>query len=139
MGEARGDQGVGRRCHFHSHGALGPAGNRGPWQVGSQAAGLHASVIPWLRRRDVALVGSDHALDVQPAGVPGLSGQNVNLGVRPVHDFVLIYLGTNVFDNCDLEALAEAAAARKRWEFLVTAAPLPTGGTGSPINPVAIF
>jgi len=31
-------------------------------------------------------------------------------------------------------------AARKRWEFLLTAAPLPIkGGTGSPLNPIATF
>ena len=45
-----------------------------------------------------------------------------------------------LFDNCDLEALADAAAARKRWDFLLTAAPLPVkGATGSEINPIARF
>ena len=39
-----------------------------------------------------------------------------------------------------LDALAEAAAERSRWEFLLTAAPLPmVRGTGSPINPIALF
>jgi len=39
-----------------------------------------------------------------------------------------------------LEALADAAAARNRWDFLLTAAPLPmVGGTGSPVNPIATF
>jgi len=52
----------------------------------------------------------------------------------------LLYLGIHVFDNCDLEALADSAAARKRWQFLFTAAPLAIrGGTGSPINPIATF
>ena len=47
-----------------------------------------------------------------------------------VHDFALVYLGVHIFDNCDLEALAEAAAERKRWEFLLTVAPLAIrGGT----------
>jgi hypothetical protein len=42
--------------------------------------------------------------------------------------------------NTNLEAVAEAAAARKRWEFLLTGAPLPVrNGTGSPINPIAVF
>jgi hypothetical protein len=46
----------------------------------------------------------------------------------------------NLLDDCDLDALAEAAATRKRWEFLVTASPLPIVlGTGSPINPTAVF
>ena len=52
----------------------------------------------------------------------------------------LVTLGIHLFDNCDLEALAEAAASRKRWEFLLTVAPLPfRGGTGSPVNPIATF
>ena len=41
-----------------------------------------------------------------------------------MHDFALVYLGVHIFDNVDLEALAEAAAARKRWDFLLTVAPL---------------
>ena len=57
-----------------------------------------------------------------------------------MHDFALVHLGVHLFDNCDLEALAAAAAARKRWEFLLTAAPLPIrGGSGSPLNPIATF
>ena len=51
-----------------------------------------------------------------------------------------VSLGVHLFDNCDLEALAEAAAARNRWEFPLTVAPLPIrGGTGSPVNPIATF
>jgi hypothetical protein len=46
----------------------------------------------------------------------------------------------HLLDNCDLEALGEAAAARKRWDFLLTLAPIPVvGGTGSPVNPIATF
>ena len=57
-----------------------------------------------------------------------------------VHDFALVHLGIHLIDNCDLEALSEAAAARKRWDFLLTMAPIPVvGGTGSPINPIATF
>jgi hypothetical protein len=49
-------------------------------------------------------------------------------------------LPRRVEDNCDLEALADAAAERNRWDFLLTAAPLPIrGGTGSPANPIATF
>jgi hypothetical protein len=78
------------------------------------------------------LLGSDAASDVIPSGVEGLT--------LPIHQLTLIALGVNIFDNCDLEALSEAAAKRKRWEFLLTAAPIPlTGGTGSPLNPIATF
>ena len=109
---------------------------RGPWlrgrAEGGQSAGLHPSVLPWLKARDIALLGSDHPQYVSP-GTPGAPR-------GAVHDFALVYLGVHLFDNCDLEALADAAAARKRWEFLLTAAPLPIrGGTGSPLNPIATF
>jgi|GraSoiStandDraft_51_1057287.scaffolds.fasta_scaffold101296_2 hypothetical protein len=40
----------------------------------------------------------------------------------------------------DFDAVAEAAAARNRWEFMLTIAPLAIPhGTGSPVNPIAIF
>jgi hypothetical protein len=43
-------------------------------------------------------------------------------------------------DNQDLEAVAETAAKLNRWEFLLTVAPVPvTGGTGFPVNALAIF
>ena len=58
----------------------------------------------------------------------------------PVHNFVLVAFGMNIIDDCDLGPVAQAAADRKRWEFLLTAAPLRIlKGTGSPINPIALF
>ena len=78
------------------------------------------------------MLGSDVPPSTAPSDVAGEAGA--------VHDFTLVTLGVHLFDNCDLEALAEAAAARKRWEFLLTVAPLPIrGGTGSPVNPIATF
>jgi hypothetical protein len=57
-----------------------------------------------------------------------------------LHNFVLEILGVHILDRADLEALSEAAAARKRWEFMLTVAPLPIPhGTGSPVNPLAMF
>ena len=53
---------------------------------------------------------------------------------------MIVALGTPIFDNCDLERLSEITNRLQRWEFLVTAAPLVIpGGTGSPLNPLAIF
>jgi hypothetical protein len=53
---------------------------------------------------------------------------------------VLVALGTPMFDNLDLEDVSKEAARRKRWDFMLTAAPLAVaGGTGSPINPIATF
>ncbi len=105
----------------------------GPWlrgrARGGRSAGLHPSVIPWLKERDVALLGSDHPTYVSPSNLPGA-----------VHDFAILYLGIHMMDNCDLEALGAAAAERGRWEFLLMVAPLAIpGGTGSPLNPIAVF
>ena len=104
----------------------------GPWRVSGNSAGLHASVIPWLKERDVAFVGSDVATDVMPSRVEGIT--------QPLHTFLIAGLGSNIFDNMDLEALAETARRLNRWEFMLTAGPIPvTGGTGSPLNPIAVF
>ncbi len=105
---------------------------KGPWDVSANAAGLHASCMKWIKDRDVAMVGSDVGMDLAPSGIDGV--------VQPIHQLLLIAMGTPIFDNCDLEAVSEAANQRKRWEFLLTAAPLAvTRGTGSPLNPVAVF
>jgi kynurenine formamidase len=104
----------------------------GPWDILKGSAGLHASCLPWLKKRDVAVVGSDLALDVLPSGVEGVE--------LPVHWVTVVAMGVPILDNCDLEAVGEAAAARRRWAFLLTVAPLAVeGGTGSPVNPLATF
>ena len=108
--------------------------SNGPWDLSRTGLrpGPTASILPWLKAHDVALLGSDVPASSAPSDVSGETA--------PVHDFALVFLGLPLFDNCDLEALAEAAAARNRWDFLLTVAPLPLrGGTGSPVNPIATF
>jgi len=104
----------------------------GPWQLSGNSAGVHASTIRWIKEQDVALFGSDAATDVQPSGVDGVA--------LPMHTLLIAALGTNIFDNMDLELLAETAAAEGRWSFMVAAGPIPvSGGTGSPLNVIAVF
>lgn len=104
----------------------------GPWNVGQNEAGYHASVAPWLKARGVSFLGSDDAQDVTPSLVEG-----VNL---PVHTLAITALGIDILDNQDLEAVAATAAKLNRWEFMLTVAPVPvTGGTGFPVNALAIF
>ncbi len=104
----------------------------GPWNVAREAAGFHAAVMPWLKRRDVALLGNDAVNDVQPSGVEGNG--------RPIHQLAIVAMGLPLIDVMDLEAVAAQAAKLKRWEFLLTAAPAPVlGGTGFPLNPIATF
>jgi hypothetical protein len=49
-------------------------------------------------------------------------------------------MGLHLLDQANLEDLAEECVRRQRWEFYFTVAPLTVpGGTGSPVNPLAIF
>ena len=104
----------------------------GPFDTGREAAGLDNNVIPWLRERDVAVAGWE---------TPGYAPQpDGDLRRTALHDFALTILGIQILDRADFQALADAAAERNRWEFMVTIAPLPIpNGTGSPVNPIAMF
>jgi kynurenine formamidase len=103
-----------------------PAVSSGP------RSGWHASCLPWLRERDVAVIGNDGTNDVVPFEFPGIP--------LPVHTVGIVAMGLWLVDNCDLEELARTCAGLGRWEFMLTVAPLQlTGATGSPANPVAIF
>jgi kynurenine formamidase len=105
---------------------------KGPWNFVEKAAGSHASVAKWLKQRDVAVIGSDGVNDVMPSGVDGLA--------NPLHELVLVALGMPILDNLELDALSAEALRRNRWVFLFVGAPLRArGGTGSPLNPLAIF
>ncbi len=104
----------------------------GQWNFLEKAAGSHASIAPWLKDRNVAVIGSDGVSDVMPSGVEGL--------VNPLHELVLVALGMPILDNLDLEAVAAEAARQDRATFLFVGAPLRVkGGTGSPLNPLAVF
>ncbi len=49
-------------------------------------------------------------------------------------------MGIHLLDYLQLEDLARHCEAVRRWEFLFAAAPLRlVRGTGSPLNPTAIF
>jgi hypothetical protein len=52
----------------------------------------------------------------------------------------LVAMGLWLIDNANLEDLARACAARRRWAFMLTLAPLRLpAATGSPVNPIALF
>jgi hypothetical protein len=58
----------------------------------------------------------------------------------PVHTLAITAMGIDILDNQDLEKVAETAARLNRWEFLLMVSPVPvTGGTGFPVNALAIF
>ena len=56
-----------------------------------------------------------------------------------VHGVIFAY-GVALLDNSLLEPLANACAEEGRYEFMLTINPLNVvGGTGSPVNPIAVF
>ncbi len=105
----------------------------GPFSLQSESPGVHVSMLPLLKARDAAVLGTDVGLDVAPTGVEA--------GVQiPTHTVAIAGMGMIIIDNADLEALAETAARLNRWEFMFSAAPLPViGATGSPLNAIATF
>jgi kynurenine formamidase len=106
----------------------------GPWSAQHDGvAGLHAECVPWLRERDIAVLGCDGISDALPGlGIPGWP--------IPVHQCTLVAMGVHLLDNLRLDGLMAACAREGRWEFLTTVAPLRVErGTGSPVNPVAMF
>jgi kynurenine formamidase len=106
----------------------------GPWSPNREGlAGLHPTCIPWLHERRIAVLGSDGISDA----LPGLAVPDWPM---PVHQCCLVAMGVHLLDNLDLSRLSAACAGRERWEFLFAVAPLRVrGGTGSPVNPIAIL
>ena len=104
----------------------------GPVPRDGGRAGLHASCLPWLRERDVAILACDSAQEVRPTGYDGMFG--------PIHSVGQVAMGLWLVDNADFDALAEACARLGRYEFLFSVAPLHFPlATGSPINPLAVL
>jgi len=108
---------------------------QGPWT--GTVAGYHADTIPLVKQRDVAFLGHDFNIDWAPR--PGWV-QAENIPAMPIHQALLNWLGVGIVENLDLEQAVETARRLNRYEFMLTFAPLPVeGGTGSPLNPIAVF
>lgn len=96
-------------------------------------AGLHPNCLPWLRAHDVALLCSDGISDPMPAGP-------IEGWPFPIHQVAITAMGLMLVDNLRLDDLITTCADLGRWEFLLTIAPLRIpGGTGCPVNPIALF
>jgi kynurenine formamidase len=102
--------------------------------------GVHASALEFLHGTDAALLVwdlLDHGKQEYPGGFRMGAGRAVSL---PIHEIAIPYMGMPLLDNADLDALAAMCTQLGRWEFLLVVAPLRVqGGTGSPVNPVAVF
>ncbi len=96
---------------------------------GEPRPGLHASCLPFVRDSDMSLLGWD-MMDASP--------NEYDIGWS-VHGVIFAY-GVALLDNALLEPLANACAEEGRYEFMLTINPLNViGGTGSPVNPIAVF
>jgi kynurenine formamidase len=104
----------------------------GPWDTNSAKAGLHPTVARFLAERRVAALGSDGNNDTTPSTTEGID--------FPIHALALNAMGIHLLDYLQFEDLVAGCEREGRWEFLFAAAPLRVvGGTGSPLNPIAIL
>jgi kynurenine formamidase len=104
----------------------------GPWDTADAKAGLHPTTALYLAERRVAALGSDTNSDTAPSTTEEID--------FPIHALTLNAMGLHLLDYLQFEDLVPACERVGRWEFLFVAAPLRiVGGTGSPLNPIAIF
>jgi kynurenine formamidase len=79
------------------------------------------------------VLGSDCISDVVPFAAVGTWGM-------PIHQVTLVAMGVHLLDNLFLGDLMKACAELSQYEFHLTIAPLRIeGGTGSPVNPIALL
>jgi kynurenine formamidase len=103
-----------------------------PWDTQAAKAGLHPEVASYLAERKVAALGSDGNSDTAPSTTEGVD--------FPIHVLAINAMGVHLLDYLQFEDLARHCESAARWEFLLVAAPLRVArGTGSPLNPIAIF
>ena len=101
----------------------------GSYAARPERPGLHASCLPFIRDNDISILGWD-MMDAMPNeyGIPWA-----------VHGAIFAY-GVPLLDNALLEPLAKACGGENTYEFMLTVNPLfVIGGTGSPVNPIAVF
>ncbi len=95
-------------------------------------AGLHPTAMTFVADRLVAALGSDGNSDTAPSTTQGVA--------FPIHVLAINAMGVHLLDYLSFEEMREACASAGRWDFLFVAAPLRIGGgTGSPVNPIAIL
>jgi kynurenine formamidase len=103
-----------------------------PWDTREAKAGLHPTTALFLAERQISVLGSDGNNDTAPSTTEEVA--------FPMHVLAINAMGVHLLDYLQFEDVVPRCEAAGRWEFLFVAAPLRiVGGTGSPLNPVAIF
>jgi kynurenine formamidase len=104
----------------------------GAWDAAGARAGLHPTALELLAERRIGLLGSDGNNDTAPSAAAGVD--------FPVHVLAVNAMGLHLLDYLDFDALARLCEELRRWSFLCVVAPLRLReGTGSPVNPIAVF
>ncbi|WP_412517924.1 cyclase family protein [Actinomadura madurae] len=100
--------------------------------AGGPAPGLSFTTAGWLHRTEIAAIATDTwGFEVRP--------NEFDEAFQPLHQVVIPHIGLLVGEMWDLDGLAAHCAGDGRYDFWLTAAPLPvTGAVGSPVNPIAI-
>ena len=113
-------------------GQMSTVGDFADWsRFRGKEAGLHWETAAWLHERRVAAVAADNSMVEASAQIPGVW--------VPFHMLALCNLGLHLGEFWYLEALARDCAADGVWECLLVAQALPiAGGSGSPVNPIAM-
>jgi kynurenine formamidase len=103
-----------------------------PWDTREAKAGLHPTTALFMAERQISVLGSDGNNDTAPSTTEGVA--------FPIHVLALNAMGVHLLDYLQFEDVVPRCEAHGRWDFLFVAAPLRiVGGTGSPLNPIAIF
>ena len=122
----RGDLLVVRVGHHSRRRALGP------WDSATARAGLHPAALELLAERRIAVLGSDGNNDTAPSAAEGID--------FPVHALAINAMGLHLLDWLQFDDVVAVCEELGRWSFLCVIAPLRLrAGTGSPVNPIAIF
>jgi len=104
----------------------------GPWDSANARAGLHPVALELLAERQIAVLGSDSNNDTAPSAAEGVD--------FPVHVLAVNAMGLHLLDWLSFDELVAVCEELNRWSFLCVVAPLRLEtGTGSPVNPIAIF
>jgi kynurenine formamidase len=107
----------------------------GAWNCGYDGegrAGLDPYSLTLLHERKVAAFLPDGDGETVPSQIKEIQ--------YPIHPLQITAMGMACTDSLQFEELANVCKEEKRWEFMVVIAPLRLPrGTGSPINPIAIF
>jgi kynurenine formamidase len=100
--------------------------------AGGDSPGLSFTTADWLYGSEIAGIATDTwGFEVRP--------NEFDVAFQPLHQVAIPNIGLFIGEMWDLDALAADCAEDGRYDFWLTAAPLPvTGAVGAPVNPIAV-